>query len=52
MARFARPSVMVEDPSAHVGSLVGSEAARENMLRSIPQFRVLGESVSHLTKMD
>lgn len=40
MARFDRPSVMGDDPSAHARSMIGPAASRENMLRGIPQFRV------------
>ncbi|XP_056693120.1 uncharacterized protein [Spinacia oleracea] len=42
MARYARAPVLGENPMAHVGSLVGPEAARENLLRANPQWRVPG----------
>ncbi|XP_056685292.1 uncharacterized protein [Spinacia oleracea] len=42
MARYARAPILGEDPLAHVGSLVGPEAARENLLRANPQWRVPG----------
>ncbi|XP_056698522.1 uncharacterized protein [Spinacia oleracea] len=42
MARYARAPIFGEDPLAHVGSLVGPEAARENLLRANPQWRVPG----------
>lgn len=51
MARFARPSVLGADPSAHARSIVGLAAARENMLRVIPQFKVPGEKERHPTHM-
>ena len=51
MARYARPAVLGEDPLAHVGSLVGPEAAHENLLRGIPQFRISEEVANHPTKM-
>ncbi|XP_056699852.1 uncharacterized protein [Spinacia oleracea] len=42
MAQYARPTVLGEDPLAHVGSLVGPEATRENLLWANPQWRVPG----------
>lgn len=36
MARYARPAVMGEDPSAHVRSMIGPAAARDNIFRGGP----------------